>query len=113
MKTRNDISNAAATTTDTPAEKPSKTSNPSGRTHIAIPRKLKDRLDRIAAAMLQAHARGATARVEPCEQGKRGEWITAADVIRIALDDYEAHQQRSRRKRVNTPPTAENETPIE
>ena len=66
------------------------------RTHIAIPKDLKDRLDKHAERLNNAAAAGQT-KVAPIEQGDRGTWVSSAQVIAHALDHLEAHMDRSRK----------------
>ena len=65
---------------------------------IRVPVELKERMDRIAAEMLETYESGRGCQdVELTEQGSRGTWVPTSEVIRKALDELEDHKARSRK----------------
>lgn len=66
---------------------------------VRLPKDLAERLDRIGAELLAAHEAGRTKRVKVTEQGERGSWVSLAETIRVCVDDFEAHKERSRKQR--------------
>lgn len=74
------------------------TKRKANRTLISVPLELKERLERIAASMLTAYENGQTDRPQLTEQGSKGSWVPLSEVIRIACDELESHQERSRHK---------------
>ena len=82
----------------------SKTSN---RVMVSVPLALKQRLDRLAAEMLDSYERGnGYSNMELTEQGSRGTWIPLHAVISRALDELEGHRTRSNKRKTRSTRTA-------
>ena len=63
---------------------------------VSIPVALKQRLDRLAAEILDSYERGnGFSNIELTEQGARGTWVPYHAVITRALDELERHRSRS------------------
>jgi len=69
------------------------------RRTVNVPEELYQRLSEMAANLQTAYEEGRTDRVNLVDQGTAGCVVPLHEVIRICLDDYESHRQRSRKSR--------------
>ncbi len=66
---------------------------------VPVPADLHARLATMAADLQEAYEAGRTDRVHVVDQGSKGCVVPIHEVIRLCLDDYESHRQRSRKSR--------------
>jgi len=72
------------------------------RVMVSVPVAVKQRLDRLAAEMLDSRERGnGYSDMELTEQGSRGMWIPLHAVITRALDELESHRKRSNKPKTS------------
>ena len=72
---------------------------PTNHKMIRVPVAVAERLERLAAELLESYEQGRTDKVEICEQGTKGTWVPLHAVITKALDELEDHKARSRKSR--------------
>ena len=74
-------------------------SKQSNHVMIRVPIAVKERLDRIAAEMMESYERGnGYSDVEITEQGSRGMWVPIHSAITRVLNDWEDARRRANRK---------------
>ena len=70
------------------------------RTHIAIRKETKARIDEVCTRLMLAYENGQT-EIDFEDQGSRGAWISPDTLINKLIDQYEDHRARSKKSNRN------------